>query len=335
MQNEPAKPNPTDHGAVQRPPSRPVPQPDGTNAVLLAREDLTELLSIVRVRDDVGRVPEFMPGQFVRLGVPKLVDTGGAAATASSNAAATSANAATASGSTAPPPPLAGAPAPAPRAGRAGRVRLTRRAYSIASSPLVRDYLEFFVVRIDTGELTPRLWAIEPGGRLWMDEIAKGEFTLDHAPPGKDLVMISTGTGIAPFMSMLRTYRNQGRWRRFILIHGARYAADLGYRAEMEQIVREDPTVCYIPLVTREPEPPLPGAPEHGVWTGLRGRVQSALEHELYCKLVGAPLDPVECHVFLCGNPQMIDEVEALLTSRGFVTDSREQAGNIHFERYW
>jgi ferredoxin--NADP+ reductase len=139
--------------------------------------------------------------------------------------------------------------------------------------------------------------------------------------------MVSTGTGVAPFMSMLRTYRGQNRWRRFVLINGVRVAADLGYRAELEQITREDPTVIYVPLATREPE--------GGSWTGLRGRVQTALEPATYQRLAGAPLDPAHCHVFLCGNPQMIDDVELLLGQRGFVTDSRTGRGNVHFERYW
>ena len=267
---------------------------DPTNATLIARDDLTDILSIVRVRPDSGTVPPFTPGQFLRLGLPR--------------------------------PPMPDGPAVRP-ASRPGRVRLSRRAYSIASSPTVTDSAEFFVVRVEAGELTPRLWEIGTGDRLWMDSAAKGEFSLDLAPPGKDLVMISTGTGLAPFLSMLRTYGGQGRWRRFVLINGARYAADLGYRAEMEAFVRADPTVRYVPLATREPE--------GSAWTGLRGRVQTALAPATYERLVGAPLDPAECHVFLCGNPQMIDDVQQLLETRGFVTDSRTQKGNIHFERYW
>ena len=154
---------------------------DPTNATLIFREDLTDTLSIVRVQPDSGVAPDFVPGQFVRLGLPR------------------------------PQPP-----------GHTGRVRYTRRAYSIGSSPLVREYLEFFVVRIDEGELTPKLWEIHPGDRVWMDPVAKGEFRIDLAPRGKDLVMVATGTGIAPFISMLRTYRHEGYWRHFILVHGSR-----------------------------------------------------------------------------------------------------------------
>ena len=266
---------------------------DPTNATLIERDDLTDTLSIVRIRPDSGRVPAFTPGQFVRLGLPR-----------------------------------GPAPRDAPRpTRRPGRIRLTRRAYSIASPPTVTEWLEFFVVRVEEGKLTPKLWEIDPGGRLWMDEAAKGEFTMDVTPPDKDLVMISTGTGIAPFVCMLRTYRGQQRWRRLVLINGGRLAADLGYRTELETVSRADPTVTYIPLTTREPE----GSP----WMGLRGRVQTVLEPGAYQRLVGAPLDPEQCHVFLCGNPAMIDTVQPLLAPRGFVTDTRDEDGNIHFERYW
>ncbi len=261
---------------------------DPLNAVLVRREDVTEVLSLVWVRPECGGLPAFQPGQFVRLGLPK------------------------------PQPPAASNP---------GRVRLTRRAYSIASGADAPDALEFFVVRVEQGQLTPRLWDLEPGARLWMDVEAKGEFTLDLASPGADLVMVATGTGVAPFVSMLRTHGAPRLWRRFVLIHGARYARDLGYDTELAALARQDPTLVYVPLATREPA--------DGAWSGLRGRVQTALEPETYRRLVGAALDPRECHVFLCGNPDMIDETARVLGGRGFVADSHQGRGNLHFERYW
>jgi ferredoxin/flavodoxin---NADP+ reductase len=187
--------------------------------------------------------------------------------------------------------------------------------------------MELFVVRIEEGALTPRLWELAPGDRLWMDCEAKGEFNLESVPRDANLVLVSSGTGIAPFVSLLRTYRAAPRWKRAILIHGARLAADLGYRAELEDLSRADSSVCYIPLVTREPET--------GSWTGLRGRVQSVLDATVFCRVAGTPLEPGNCHVFLCGNPDMIDSVAALLVARGFTLDSRDGPGNVHFERYW
>lgn len=204
--------------------------------------------------------------------------------------------------------------------------RLLRRAYSIASSPKEKEHLEFFIVEVEGGQLTPKLARLDVGGRVWMDPKIQGHFTLDPVPQGKDLVLISTGTGLAPYISMLRTFRGTGRWRRFIVFHGARLAEDLGYRDELQQAAKADPSVIYVPTVTRQ-----------AGWGGHEGRVTKLLEESTYRKWVGAALVPEECHVFLCGNPDMIKEVLADLEHRGFREYSERKApdGNIHLERYW
>lgn len=203
------------------------------------------------------------------------------------------------------------------------RPRLIRRAYSIASSPNDREAMEFYIVRVQDGALTPRLWELKEGDRLWLDNRAKGLFTLDATRPGKDLVMLSTGTGLAPYIAMLRTWRGQPRWRRFIIINGVRQARDLGYREELEAIHRAGDCV-YIPVVSREPDFP-----------GLRGRINVALEDAVYEAQTGGRLLPEECHVFLCGNPDMITGTQAWLESRGFTLHSKRSPGNIHLEKYW
>ena len=275
-------------GATQR-------QADPFNARLIERIDLNPELAIFRVAFDEGDIPEFEAGQYTTLG---LLETPEEAA------------------------------ARAQRTGKSDKPKLILRAYSIASSPKVRQYMEFFVVLVKEGALTPKLWQLREGDRLFMGPKVTGKFTLDGVPEGKDLVMIATGTGLAPFLSMLHTYRGTGRWRRFVIIHGSRLSADLGYREHLETIASEDPSVIYIPAVTREPDT--------SNWQGLRGRVHVALEPATYRELVGAPLISEECHVFLCGNPAMIDQVTEDLTGRGFVTRDRDNPqGNIHFERYW
>jgi ferredoxin--NADP+ reductase len=264
------------------------------NATLIERQDVTEELSIVKVRGDGGFVPEFKAGQFVTLGLPRAEES------ASS----------TESG------------------GTATRVRLVRRAYSIASSPEQRDYLELYVVLVAGGKLTPRLWTVDHGGRLFMDPRIMGEFTLDGISPDMDLVFVATGTGVAPFISMLRSYCGGHRWRQCMLIHNVRKAAHLGYRQEMEALSRQYKDFIYVPIVSGEDgiEPD---------WTGLCGRAQTVLDEQKYTELTGSPLDPQRCHVFLCGNPAMIVDVQKLLEDRGFKTHSKKEPGNIHFERYW
>lgn len=267
-------------------------QTDVFNATIVHQEDLTRELRVIQIRSDHGDVPKFTPGQFITIGLPKEGPDG---------------------------------PTAARRAG--ARPRLLRRAYSIASAATQRSYLELYLVLVADGRFTPRLWQLNPGEKVWMDDRAKGEFTLGTVPADQDLIMISTGTGLAPFMSMLRTHRNQNRWRRFVIIHGVRLAEDLGYRDELQSIASEDPSVIYLPTATREPE--------DSPWQGHRGRVLTLLDPVVYNKYVGTSLDPQHCHVFLCGNPDMIHDAQAQLESRGFVTQTRNQTGNIHFERYW
>lgn len=291
--------------------------PELLNAAVVFRQDINPELCIVRISPDSGSVPDFEPGQFITIGLPKDDLPPGTPGSSPKNISVSGNDPGTAS--TLPPPPTQGPPRQ--------RAALVRRAYSIASSPNQKDSVELYLVLVKDGRLTPYLWTLQPGERIWMDHQAKGEFTLRNVPPDKDLVLVSTGTGLAPYMSMLRTYRGQSRWRRCVVIHGVRIAQDLGYRQELETLAAQDPTVIYLPTVTREPQ--------DSPWRGQRGRIQALLEPETYRELVGAPLDPQQCHVFLCGNPEMIKATEELLTPRGFTVASKTQPGTIHYERYW
>jgi len=124
---------------------------------------------------------------------------------------------------------------------------------------------------------------------------------------------------------MLRTYARSGtehrpeRWNRCVVVHGVRRAEDLAYADEIRSRCSRDSSLGYFPIVSREPE--------RSHWAGLRGRVQSVLGD--------LPLDPATGHVFLCGNPNMIEEVRATLVARGFKHGSPRRGGNLHTERYW
>jgi len=207
------------------------------------------------------------------------------------------------------------------------KTKLLKRAYSIASSPREKDALEIFIALVDDGAFTPWLWKQDVGSRLWLSPKPAGKFTMEGFEAGKDLVLVSTGTGLSPFLSMFRTFRDHPPWRRIVILNGVRHARDLGYDRELAAAAAKDANLIYIPMASRERD-------DSG-WPGMRGRVTEALKDDVYERLVGTPFDPAECHVFLCGNPGMIDELERKLTQRGFTKHSRQKPGTLHLERYW
>lgn len=258
------------------------------NATVARRRDVNDRVRILWIAPDSGATQPFEPGQFVQLGWPKPEDPAG-------------------------PPPT--------------RVRWNKRSYSIGSSPEERGAYEVCLALVDEGALTPRLFELRVGDRVWCDDAPKGHFTLERIPEGRHLVGVATGTGIAPFVSMLRRYRGTGRWRKLTIVCGARESSDLAYHDELRAAAAADPTVRYAAVVSREPA--------ESDWTGGRGRVQRALAEDAFVATAGEALVPVDTHVLLCGNPAMIDDVRALLEPRGFVLDTARTPGNLHFERYW
>lgn len=271
----------------------PTNEPVPYNATVTARTEINPQLLVLQVEPD-ATLFDFKPGQFAVLGLlgrePRVPE-----------AAAEDA-------------------APEPE-------KLIRRAYSIASSSVERRYLEFYLALISTGQLTPRLFALQRGSRLFLGPKASGVFTLDRVPSGKAVLLIATGTGLAPYISMLRTMLIHDAERRFVVLHGARVSWDLGYRAELESLARLRPNFIYLPSITRADQDP------H--FHGHTGRIQALLERGLIEKESGVPLDPAQADVFLCGNPDMVKGVKAMLEAKGFKADHGKEIGTIHVEEYW
>lgn len=259
-----------------------------TNATLTARRDVTSELAIVRVRPDNSNIA-FLPGQYAELAIIEDHSAEGP------------------DGAT--------------------RNKLVRKAYSIASSPEDPEGLEFYIALVAQGELTPKLWRLNPGDRLWINPNIKGKFTLDTVAPEQNLVLAATGTGIAPFVSMLRTHLESPPWRRLAVFHGVRYPRDLGYQEELQSLELLHEHLRYIPVVSREDQ--------NGAWGGMRGRLQAVFEPDVFPRLAGFPLDPEKTQIMLCGNPEMISDMEQLLVSLGHRLHKKRIPGNIHFERYW
>ncbi len=264
------------------------------NAVLTQRIELAPGLGIFRIAPDGWPLPDFAPGQFAVIGLPasaprtKLSD-----------------------------PEESGDPD-----------RFIRRAYSIASSSLAREYIEVFANLVRSGEFTPRLFALEPGNRLWMGPKITGMFTMGEVPKDAHVVMVATGTGLAPYMSMIRTEMVCGGPRRFAVLHGARHSWDLGYRAELVTMQRLWPGLTYLATVSRPEEEPVP-------WGGETGYVQDLWTRRRLDATWGFRPSPADTHVFLCGNPEMVDGMTAILAGEGFREHSRMQPGQIHAEKFW
>ncbi len=263
------------------------------NASVIGREQIHPELIVLRVRPD-GKLFDFKPGQFAVLGLP----------------------------GSAPRVPSAEVEVPAPEPDK-----LIRRAYSIASASVERRYCEFFITLINSGGLTPRLFALKHGSKVFLGPKASGTFTLDRTAPGKTVVLIATGTGLAPYVSMLRTILATETQRKFVVLHGARYSWDLGYRGELETLSRLRPNFTYIPSITR------PDQDQH--FLGRIGRIQAILEQSALEKDAGVQLDPEHADVYLCGNPEMIKVVSEMLGKKGFKRGDGKNPGNIHIEEYW
>lgn len=202
--------------------------------------------------------------------------------------------------------------------------RRTKRAYSLASAP--GEDAEFFVVRVDDGVLTSRLFERTVGDTMLLLPKAAGFFTLRWVPDAEVLWMVGTGTGLAPFLSMLRAGDLFERFGHVVLVHGVRQAAHLAYQHEIMAHAEAHPgRVSYVPVVSREIAP---GA--------LRGRVTTAFDDGRLEEAAGRPLNAETGHVMMCGNPSMLDDLQALLEARrGMRVNRRKTPGHITVERYW
>lgn len=268
---------------------------DWYNATIIDRIDLTDQSSIFRIQPD-DPLFEFQAGQYTAIGLlassQKCVDSD-----------------------------------PDEDDENGNHKKRIIRAYSIASSSKVRDYVELYITLVRSGALTPRLWMLQPSDRLWLNSKARGQFTMEGVAAECNVVLIGTGTGLAPYISMIHDHHRCNIGRKFVVVHGARYERDLGYRDELEALQRDCRTMVYVPTVSR---------PENGTrWTGHIGRVQSVFQDGALEDALGDSVTPDQTHVFVSGNPEMVEDLEDKLIERGFNLHNSRSPGTLHTERYW
>jgi ferredoxin/flavodoxin---NADP+ reductase len=203
------------------------------------------------------------------------------------------------------------------------------RAYSIASANY-EDHLEFLSIKVPDGPLTSRLKSIQPGDRVEVSRKPTGTLLLRDLKPGRRLYLVSSGTGLAPFMSLIKDPEMYARFDKVVLVHGARLRSELAYRDFIEwdlahheylgEQVRKQ--LIYVPTVTRER-------------FRYEGRVTQLLKSwKPFGDLGLPPLDPAQDRAMVCGSPAMLKDVSALLDTRGFEISPRVgEPGDYVIER--
>ena len=200
-----------------------------------------------------------------------------------------------------------------------------QRAYSYVNSPQDPN-LEFYLVTVPEGKLSPRLAALTVGDELLVTEQASGFFVLEEVPSANTLWMLSTGTAIGPFLSILQLGDDLDRFENIVLVHAVRYARDLSYLPLMEQLAeRYQGKLRIQTIVSRE---------NH--IGSLTGRIPALIESGALEKTVGLTISPEESHIMLCGNPEMVRDTQQLLkTQRDMRKHLRRKPGHITSEQYW
>jgi ferredoxin--NADP+ reductase len=202
------------------------------------------------------------------------------------------------------------------------------RAYSIAS-PAWDDEIEFFSIKVSDGPLTQHLQKIEPGDTVLMRQKATGTLVLDALTPARRLYMISTGTGIAPFASLIRDPETYEKFEQVILTHTCRDVAELAYGEELAKAVAEDPLIgeltdgrfTHYSTATRED-------------FARTGRITTLIENgRLFSDLGVAPFDPEHDRVMICGSMGVLKDVKALVEGFGFEEGSNSKPAQFVVER--
>ncbi len=200
-----------------------------------------------------------------------------------------------------------------------------QRAYSYVNAPNNPD-LEFYLVDVPDGKLSPRLHALQAGDSLMVTKEAAGFFVVDEVPECDTLWMLATGTAIGPYLSILQQGENLARFQHIVLVHATRYAADLSYLPLMQQLQQSYGEKLRIQTVVSREQ----------VAESLTGRVPALIESGELESRVGLTIDAESSHVMLCGNPQMVrDTQQVLMTSREMRKHLKRKPGHITSEHYW
>ena len=204
---------------------------------------------------------------------------------------------------------------------------LVARAYSVVSSPF-DETLEFFSIVVPDGAFTSNLQHLKIDDELYLEKIPYGYLTLARyqLPAPQDLWLLATGTGLAPFLSMLQDFETWNKYKQINLVYSVRTVEELAYVERIQEIANVfgegHDGFKFVPIITRDPN------------ATLHDRLPTLIANGELEKVVGMPLNPETSHVMLCGNPQMVEDTKEALKQRG-LTMNRRGEGNISVENYW
>ena len=202
------------------------------------------------------------------------------------------------------------------------------RAYSVVSANY-EEHLEFFSIKVQNGPLTSKLQHLKVGDPIIVSRKATGTLVLDNLTSGRNLYLLGTGTGLAPFMSIIKDPETYERFDKIVLIHGCRQVAELAYGETITRALPEDEFVgelirdklVYYPTVTREP-------------FRNRGRITDLITSGKLFEDTGlAPLDQTLDRVMLCGSPHMLADLKVLLEEKGFIEGNHGEPGDYVIEK--
>ena len=197
------------------------------------------------------------------------------------------------------------------------------RPYSFVNAPH-ESILEFYSSIVPEGPLSPQLAALQNGDSVWVANKGSGFLVLDEVPDGKHLWLLSTGTALGPFISILKTDVPWQRFERIVLVHAVRYGKDLSYRDTIAQFEKEHADrFAMIPFVSREQTD-----------FAIQGRIPDTIKDGSLEERGVMPID-TDSQVMICGNPDMVKDSTAALEAKGLKKNRRRTPGHITVERYW
>jgi ferredoxin--NADP+ reductase len=201
---------------------------------------------------------------------------------------------------------------------------LVSRPYSYVNAP-DDPLLEFYFVTVPDGPLTNKMVELKSGDAIWVMRRAAGFLTLNEVPDSRHLWLLSTGTAIGPFLSILKTEQPWQRFERVVLVHAVRLAAELSFRQTIESLRSRYPTQFqFIPFASREDTD-----------FAIRARIPASIADGRLEAAAGMAFSPELSQIMICGNPEMVKSTQSILEERGLSRNRRRAPGHLSVENYW